>query len=313
VRILLAEDEATSRMITEAALQSMGHVCRSVPDGSLAWDTFRSQRPDVVISDRVMPGLNGLELCRKIRADPFGCFAYFIMVTRHGALEDILEGMSAGADDYLVKPIQSEHLEARLIAAARVTSVHRLLAKQRSELETLNRELNAAASRDPLTGLGNRRALEEDLQTLKGRVSRYGHRYCMSLVDIDNFKSYNDTHGHRAGDLALQAVAAQLKDHCRSGDTIYRYGGDELLCIFPEQSLATANVAVERMRVAVERLAISHPANPGGVLTLSAGLAMMNPIRVRSVVDVLEEADEALYRAKRLGRNRVELVTAQPA
>jgi diguanylate cyclase (GGDEF)-like protein len=136
----------------------------------------------------------------------------------------------------------------------------------------------------------------------------------MSLLDIENFKSYNDTCGHQAGDLALQAVAEQLKDQIRSGESLYRYGGDELLCIFPEQSLNMANVAVERMRVAVQGLAILHPANPGGgVITLSAGLTVMNPDQLRSVREVLKDADEALYRAKNLGRNRVERVASRPA
>jgi diguanylate cyclase (GGDEF)-like protein len=313
MRILVAEDDAATRLIFEAALQNFGHTCQTVADGAQAWDSFRSFHPDVVISDWNMPKMTGLELCRKIRGQPSGPYAYFIMVTTHDAPEHIFEGMRAGADDYLIKPLRPETLEARLIGAARVTSLHRELDLHRGELEGSNRELNLVASRDPLTGLGNRRALEEDLQTLKARVNRYGHSYCMSLLDIDNFKSYNDTCGHQAGDLALQAVAEQLKDQIRSGDSLYRYGGDELLCIFPEQSLNMANVAVERMRVAVQGLAILHPANPGGVITLSAGLAVMNPDQLRSVGEVLKDADEALYRAKSLGRNRVERVAAQPA
>jgi two-component system cell cycle response regulator len=308
VRILIAEDDATSRVIAEAALKNLGHTCHAVPDGARAWKTFRTFAPDVVISDWIMPDMSGLELCRRIRTHQSESYSYFIMVSSRGAVEDIFEGMRAGADDYLIKPVRPEDLEARLISAARVSARHQDLAPRRDELERLNRELSAMASRDPLTGLGNRRALEEDLRTLEARVRRYGHRYCMSLIDIDHFKSFNDEHGHRAGDHALQAVAEQLKKQARSGDTVYRYGGDELLCIFPEQSLSTSNVAVERMRISVEMLGISHAGNPGGVVTLSAGLAMMDPGQFRSVGEVLDEADKALYRAKHLGRNRVELV-----
>ena len=122
-------------------------------DGAQAWDAFRSRRPDVVISDWMMPGLTGLQLCRNIRDYALGRYTYFIMVTSQGGHEEILEGMSAGADDYLLKPLDSDDLQARLIAAARVTSLHRQLAAQRIELERLNDELTAIARRDPLTGL----------------------------------------------------------------------------------------------------------------------------------------------------------------
>jgi diguanylate cyclase (GGDEF)-like protein len=306
VKILMADDDPTSRLIAQMALRNLGHECHSVSDGAQAWDAFRSHRPDVVISDWMMPGLSGLQLCRNIRAHAAGSYTYFIMVTSQGALDQILEGMNAGADDYLIKPLDPDDLQARLIAAARVTSLHRQLAHQQTELEELNLELTAIARRDPLTGLGNRRALQEDLDLLEARVTRYGHRYCMALLDVDHFKSYNDTYGHLAGDQILQTVAAQLKKQARGGDALYRYGGEEFLCIFPEQSLTTGTIAVQRMRKGVELLAIPHADNPLGVLTFSAGMAILDPGHTRPASDALKEADEALYRAKQLGRNRVE-------
>jgi diguanylate cyclase (GGDEF)-like protein len=313
VRILVADDDATSRLITEAALQHFGHECETVTDGTDAWDAFRSGRYDVVISDWMMPGQTGLELCANIRSDSSSDYTYFILVTRHRALEQVLQGMEAGADDYLVKPLNPEDLQARLIAAARVTALHRQLSDQRTELEGLNTELTAIARRDPLTGLGNRRALREDLEVLEARVARYGHRYCMAVLDVDHFKSYNDSYGHQAGDHILETIAAALKAHARTGDTLYRYGGEEFLCIFPEQTLATGAQAIQRMRTGLERLGIPHPESPFGVLTFSAGLAMLEPGETRPARDVLQEADEALYRAKQLGRNRVEHRALHPA
>jgi two-component system, cell cycle response regulator len=233
------------------------------------------------------------------------------MVSSQDAVAEILTGMSAGADDYLVKPLDPDDLQARLIAAARVTGLHRQLADQRAELEVLNLELMQVARRDALTGLGNRRALDEDLEHLEARVSRYGHQYCMALLDVDLFKSYNDTYGHQAGDEILQTVARQLQDHVRSDDALYRYGGEEFLCIFPEQSLASGTQAVHRMREGLQLLAIEHSDNPLGVLTMSAGLAMLDSHNARSAREVLKDADVALYRAKQLGRNRVEL--AEPS
>ncbi len=313
MKILVADDDATSRLILQVALRSLGHECHAVSDGAQAWDAFRIHRPDVVISDWMMPGLTGLELCRNVRAHAPGSYTYFIMVTGQGGLDEILTGMGAGADDYLLKPLDPDDLHARLIAAARVTSLHRQLAHQRTELERLNDELAAIARMDPLTGLRNRRALDEDLDLLEARVTRYGHSYCMALLDVDHFKSYNDTYGHQAGDRILQTVATQLKQQARGGDAIYRYGGEEFLCIFPEQSLATGTLAVQRMRIGLERLAIAHADNPVGVLTISAGMAMLDPGYARSASEVLKEADEALYRAKQLGRNRVEQPVQQPA
>ena len=302
----MADDEPTTRLIAQAALDDLGHECLTVPDGAKAWDAYRSERPDVVISDWMMPGLTGPQLCRNIRQQPTSEYAYFIMISVNGTTDDIFAGMTAGADDYLVKPLDIDDLQARLVVAARVTALHSELAQQRIELEGLNHELATIVRRDPLTGVGNRRALQEDLDLLDEQVKRYGHGYCLALLDVDLFKSYNDTYGHQAGDEALHAVAVQLSHEARSGDTIYRYGGEEFLCIFPEQSLATGTLAVQRMRSAVEGLALPHVNNPVRVLTLSAGLAVQDAAHPRSASEVFKDADDGLYRAKKLGRNRVE-------
>ena len=161
----------------------------------------------------------------------------------------------------------------------------------------LNLELTTIARVDPLTDVGNRRGLQEDLELLEARVTRYGHRYCMALIDIDHFKSYNDSYGHQAGDEVLRAISQELKDQARSGDALYRYGGDEFLCILPEQSLPGAEIAVERMRAGVERLAIPHAVNRHGIVSISTGVTVMGS-HAQLVTEVLKEADEALYRAK---------------
>lgn len=310
MKILVADDDPTGRLLVEAILRGQGHECVVAADGFAAWAAFQDERPDVVISDWMMPGISGLELCRRIRSSP-GAYSYFIMVTGEGAAAAVLEGMNAGADDYLVKPVDGDGLRARLVAAARVTGLHQKLAAQQFDLEGLNRDLTTMARRDSLTGLWNRRALDEDLLLSEARVVRYGHRYCLGILDIDHFKSYNDLHGHQAGDAILRAVAAQLNEDCRSGDVLYRYGGEEFLCLLPEQSLENGRRALERMRVGIERLAIAHPGAVGGTLTISAGLAVLDPTTLPSSASALHHADEALYRAKELGRNRVEVALAQ--
>jgi diguanylate cyclase (GGDEF)-like protein len=211
-----------------------------------------------------------------------------------------------------VKPLDPDQLRVRLIAAARVTSLQPQLARQRAHLERLNLALASAVLKDPLTGLGNRRALKEDLDLLDARVQRHGHRNCMALLDVDDFKAYNDTYGHQAGDEALQVVASQLKYHGRAGDAIYRYGGEDFLCIQPEPSLAVGTHVVERMRTGLERLAIVHLRSSHSVLTISAGIALLDSEHVRGAQDVLKNADDALYRAKQLGRNRVEHQLVEP-
>lgn len=310
MKIMVVDDDPISRLIARTAVQRLGHECETVADGNEAWNTFPSERPDVVISDWMMPGLDGLQLCRNIRAHGSGGYTYLVLLTSRGAHGQILEGMSAGADDYLLKPLDPDELQVRLIAAERVTSLHRQLAEQRSELQSLNSELTILARRDPLTALGNRQAMQEGLELLEAQVARYGHRYCIALLDIDHFKSYNDTYGHLAGDHVLHSVSTALQAGARSGDSLFRYGGEEFLCIFPEQTLATGLVAAERMRLGVERLAVAHDANSIGVVTLSAGVAILDPDDDRSVGELLKEADTALYRAKQLGRNRV--VSAGP-
>ena len=313
MRILVVDDEPTSRLIAQMVLRKLGYECETVTDGLEAWEAFCAARPDVIISDWMMPGLTGLELCRKVRDHTSGGHTYFIMVSGLESPEEIIEGMDAGADDYLTKPLDHQVLRMRMIAAARVTSLHLKLVEQRTQLEVLNKELAESALRDALTGLGNRRALDLDLDQMGARATRYGHSYCIALLDVDCFKSYNDTYGHQAGDRVLQTAAAHLLYQARGGDAIYRYGGEKFLCVFPEQSLSKATVAVERMRIGVEQLAIPHAGNSGGVVTFSAGLAMLNRGHSESVHEVVHRADEALYRAKNLGRNRVEPPAMQPS
>jgi two-component system cell cycle response regulator len=183
---------------------------------------------------------------------------------------------------------------------------------RRAELDRHRAQLAHLARHDPLTGLGNRRSLQQDLGVLHARSQRYGRRFALAMCDLDRFKAYNDTHGHQAGDQALRAVAATIAQEVRGGDSVYRYGGEEFLVVLPEQTLATALVAVERVRSAVEGLAIPQPAaGPGGRLTLSAGIAAFDPDEAITAEALLQQADAALYRAKAAGRNQLSLAEGQ--
>jgi diguanylate cyclase (GGDEF)-like protein len=307
MRILVVDDEPISRLVVQAAVDQLGHEWTAAEDGEAAWRCFSQDKPDVLNTDLMMPGVDGLELCRRVRANAQTSYTYIILVTVLSDRQDIVRGMDAGADDYLVKPLQLFDLQARLIAAQRVTDLHAELDRHRAQLAHLARH-------DPLTGLRNRRSLDEDLEVLYARSQRYGRGFALAMCDIDRFKAYNDTHGHQAGDQALRAVAATIAGEVRGGDGVYRFGGEEFLLVLPEQTPDTALVAVERVRSAVERLAIPQPAaGPGGRLTLSAGIAAFSPGEPTTAQELLQRADAALYRAKSAGRNQLALADSQPS
>jgi two-component system cell cycle response regulator len=304
VKILAVDDDAVSRVVLQAMVTSLGHECTLAANGREAWAMLQESPADVVITDRVMPDLDGLELCRLIREELDAGYTYVVLASGLDEPAQAREGMLAGADDYLFKPLNRDELQLRLIAAERVSALHR-------RLEGLYVELRTAARRDPLTGLSNRLQLQEDLAALADRVTRYGHRYSVALIDVDHFKAYNDLYGHPAGDAALRTVGEVLTSTSRLGDSCYRYGGEEFLCIFPEQSVETALAALNRTRVAILARAVPHRGNADhGVLTVSAGVAALTP-DLPDAAAVLQRADEALYRAKGQGRNTV--VSAEPA
>jgi diguanylate cyclase (GGDEF)-like protein len=308
MNVLIAEDSAVARAILQRTVADLGHNCLVAEDGAKAWDLFMRSGAEVIISDWLMPGMDGDELCRRVREASRGSYTYFILLT---SLEDpghVLRGMEAGADDYLKKPFDGNDLKAKLISATRVTELHARLHAQQVELEKLNQSLFDESRHDALTRLGNRIALHEQLEQLGATADRYGRGYAVALFDLDAFKAYNDTCGHLAGDRALKAVASAIAEECRETDTAYRYGGEELLVVLPEQSLQSAAHAAERVRARVEALAIPHPRRgAGAVVTVSAGVAELGQSDHREFEALLKRADVALYKAKSRGRNRVEI------
>jgi two-component system, cell cycle response regulator len=300
MRILVAEDDASTRMILQAVIEGLGHQCVLASDGLEAWQTFEVGAVDVVISDMDMPRMDGLRLCHRVRTHRGDGYTYFIFLTSFTERADLQNGMRAGADDYLAKPLRPEELSIRLAVAERITALHQRLAGQAQQLEELNRQFFEQGRTDALTHLGNRLRLNEDLKSLERQA------YCAVLCDVDHFKLYNDSQGHLAGDAVLRAVAGELEKHCRRGDRAYRYGGEEFLLILQESSLASAVRVAERHRSAIQALGIPHPSNPpADVLTISAGVALRAKGESTELAEWLNQADAALYSAKRDGRNRV--------
>jgi diguanylate cyclase (GGDEF)-like protein len=300
LKVLVADDDPGSLMVAKAAVERSGHECVAAADGDEAWRLYLKHQPDVVVTDWMMPGMDGLALCRAIRAREADLYTYIVMLTSQGSRDDVLAGLEAGADDYVTKPLDPFVLHARLLVALRVTTLHADLAHYR-------KVLSQQARTDPLTGLHNRLKLSEDLEQLHARSERYAEEYCLAMCDVDNFKSYNDIYGHQAGDLALRAVAAALAGQTRKTDGVYRFGGEEFLLVLPGQTQAGAKVFMERALGSVRDLGIEHTGDPAGQLTLSAGISAFTSDHKVGADQLLGEADAALYAAKAAGRNRVEL------
>ena len=302
MNVVVVDDDHLVRLVLAKAVTSMGHVSLPAETGEAALHIVESKPVDVVVSDWMMPGMSGLELCQLIRARDSMEYVYFMLVTALDDSEHALAGIAAGVDDCLVKPVRPFDLRLRLMVAERVTDLHRRLAERQRGLERSNVEMAATARMDSMTGLGNRLKMSEDLEIFRSRRDRYHEPFGVALFDIDHFKTLNDTAGHLAGDQALRQVAAIIRRELREADMAYRYGGEELLVVLPAGVRRVA-AAAERIRRAVEHAAIPHPGRPGSgtVVTLSVGVAPAEG----DVESFLLAADDALYRAKSAGRNRM--------
>jgi two-component system chemotaxis response regulator CheY len=301
MKVLVADDDFLLLELLRGLLDGSGYQCVTVSDGESAWMHLLDEGADIVISDWLMPGLNGVQLCQRVRAHPEIEYPYFILLTARGEHNDVLTAVRAGVDDHLPKPLDLDVLEARLIVAERVRTLHREMNRTRKELEAANLRLDEAAHRDALTGLGNRLKLNNDLPGIHARFLREGYLYSLALFDIDHFKDYNDTHGHQMGDALLAEVGRVFSSELRQGDLAYRYGGEEFLLVLPNRTIEEAAKGAERFRRTVaEATAGPHLPAPA---TLSAGVARVTD--GESIENVLGRADRALYQAKREGRDQV--------
>jgi len=306
VRVLIADDEVTSRLVLKAMVSRLGHDCVLAEDGTEAWEILARQEVDVLLSDWMMPGVRGPELCRRTRQERSGGYVYVVLITSLDYPDQVVEGMTAGADDYLVKPVEALVLQTRLIAAERVTALHRQVAHFQSELERANLELLGQSLTDPLTSLGNRRRMEQELDRVHERSVRAGRPYGVAMFDVDHFKLYNDHYGHQAGDEVLRQVARAIDGAARTGEAAYRYGGEEFLLVVDGDVEATG-LAAERIRLAVQETALPHgnrPTDPP-VVTVSAGVSAWEPAADTPVAALVAQADRALFEAKTAGRNQV--------
>jgi two-component system, cell cycle response regulator len=302
MRILIAEDDPISRRLLEATLTRWGHdVMLTVNGSQAAHALLRPDGPRLAIIDWMMPNMDGLEVCRRIR-ERLAPYIYLILLTAKDRREDLVRGLEAGADDFLVKPFDMYELQARLRAGQRIVEL------QESILES-QAALRQAATRDPLTGLWNRGAILDRLHRETDRAVREGGQVAVVFVDLDRFKQVNDSYGHPAGDSVLVSTADCLKASVRTYDEVGRYGGEEFLMVLPQCTAREAAAVAERARLALS----ARPIDLGGVrqeITASFGVAAA---RSEGADSLLRRADAALYRAKEAGRNRVELALDDPS
>ena len=266
-----------------------------------AWEKIQEERIRFVVTDWNMPMMNGLQLIKKIRATALPGYVYTILVTSNSKDEDIVQGLYAGADDYLTKPFNPTELEARVAVGERMLALE-------DNLTLVNNQLEKLAMVDSLTGLLNRRAIYKFARGELERARRVSEPISVIFLDVDKFKEVNDEHGHLTGDEALKLIAQVIKKRSRAYDGLGRWAGDEFLIVLPGADAVDAQNAAERI---IEGIANTKLALPkGGILSLSASAGVATQAKMTGAIalldDIIQGADEALYRAKKAGGNQVE-------
>ncbi len=299
MEILIAEDDPISRRILTALLTKWGYTVKAASDGAQAWSQLEQEvSPRLAILDWMMPGMDGLEICRRVREKEAGgdLYTYVIILTAKGAKEDIIEGMDAGADDYLVKPFDPQELRVRVRAGQRIVELQ-------SQLKAAQEELRRQSITDPLTGVLNRRATLERFHLETSRAKREKRPLSVLMMDVDHFKKVNDNFGHICGDEVLKEVARRVRTGLRDYDTFGRIGGEEFMAILPGATLSLAVTVAERLRAAVSSKPMSTCKGAIGV-RMSVGVTQW--AEEEEMERTMDRADKALYLAKKRGRNRVE-------
>ena len=303
-RILVVDDHEDKIELLRARLEARGYEVEGAPDGQAALDAVQRTCPDLILLDVMMPKMDGMEVVKRLKANKALPFIPVIMQTALDSTENKVEGLDAGADDYITKPINFAELEARVNSLLRIKALQTDLAAREKELSELNDKLRLISLTDGLTEVENRRSLELHLHEMWQHSMRLHEPIALIICDIDKFKAVNDNYGHQAGDSVLKEFAQLLKSEAREIDRVGRYGGEEFLLILSGTVLDAAVTFAERLREKVEGHTFSYT---GGTLrrTMSCGVAASPHPKVKDQEALLRAADDALYVAKETGRNRV--------
>jgi two-component system, cell cycle response regulator len=304
LQVLVVDDSPVYRKLVEHALEGSPYSIMFAKSGGEALELFARHLPAFVITDWMMPDLSGLDLCQRLRADVHRGYTYIILLTSIAEKDNVVKGLASGADDYLTKPFDPGELLARIGVGRRIIDLHR-------QIDAKNKLLEEMAHSDALTGLPNRRAIEEWAARQLRAAARHGFPYWVVLADLDSFKSINDTYGHVGGDAMLQKFADILKTVIRASDICGRLGGDEFLmvithveseAIFKTVESFREKLAAQQFELGFERVSI----------TASFGIAGLRRKENIDFTTLLRRADKALYAAKNAGRNLIRLEPEQP-
>jgi two-component system, cell cycle response regulator len=292
--VLIADDSLVIRAVVRSGLEDEGYRVIEAVDGPDALEQCRQQPPDVILLDIEMPGLDGYQVLSELKSDAGLKNIPVVFLTSRSGMADVVAGLRGGAHDYLKKPFEAAELLARVGAAIHVK-------KLQDQLEQRNADLDRISRTDELTGLFNRRHLDEELGRRNAVALRHQEPVCVLLLDLDHFKHVNDTYGHPAGDLVLQAFADRIRLGLRAGDIAGRWGGEEFLVVLPRTDLGGALDVAERIRAATAASSVTVGGRDIRV-TVSGGCALGPSDSVQALVEL---ADQCLYRAKDAGRNRI--------
>jgi len=316
MKALVIEDTATSQAVICHLLERLGIQPVQARDGVSGIACFEREKPDLILLDIILPGIDGFEVARRIRAmERMGEWTPIIFLTALTKDEDLERGIEAEGDDYLLKPLSEVVLGAKVRAMQRIIQMRHSLLVLTRKLDSANRELTRLSAVDGLTGIANRRQFDEALSREWRRCLRTREPLSLLMADVDFFKQYNDGYGHQAGDECLKAVADILRQQLRRpADIVARYGGEEFAAVLPATGLDGAMRVAEAMRSGVQGLGVPHESTSFGVVTVSLGVATLAPGLPEGMPKLLSAADRALYEAKRQGRNCVQAAaSALPA
>jgi two-component system, cell cycle response regulator len=296
-KIVVADDSRMYRTLVEGVLAQSGHAVLFAENGREALEALAKHQPSLLITDWEMPDITGLELCRKIRQE-YEPYVHVILLTSNAEKDQIIEGLAAGADDYLTKPFHPGELLARVAVGRRVAELHR-------QIQAKNLLLEEIAQTDSLTGLPNRRAIQDWAKREISGAERHGFALWLAMADLDHFKRINDNHGHEAGDVVLKRFAKILQANTRTSNMCGRIGGEEFVVVLSHVDRAGVQIAIERIRRQFEAEKFTFD---GKVVTGTAsfGIAGFQRSNAPDFDKLLREADVALYAAKHKGRNRLE-------